>query len=159
MFPNLSYTLRMFLSTSSTLKAIPPTFYISKVKSLSRARLWDPMDSSLHQAPRSMRFSRQEYWSGLPFPSPGNLPNPGIKRGLLHCRQILYHLSHQGSPFEGRIVSISGVIQCTRLICMRTKWVVCSALSTGMWLGSNFAVPGRVVGTPTWACSLCQTLW
>ena len=31
------------------------------------------------QAPLSMRFSRQEYWSGLPFPSPGNLPNPGIE--------------------------------------------------------------------------------
>ena len=31
-----------------------------------------------HQAPPSMGFSRQEYWSGLPFPSPGNLPNPGI---------------------------------------------------------------------------------
>ena len=32
-----------------------------------------------HQAPLSMGFSRQEYWSGLPFPSPGDLPNPGIK--------------------------------------------------------------------------------
>ena len=31
------------------------------------------------QAPLSMEFSRQEYWSGLPFPSPGDLPNPGIK--------------------------------------------------------------------------------
>ena len=31
------------------------------------------------QAPLSMAFSRQEYWSGLPFPSPGDLPNPGIK--------------------------------------------------------------------------------
>ena len=41
--------------------------------------LCDPMDSSLHQAPPSMGFSRQEYWSGLPFPSPGNLPNPGIE--------------------------------------------------------------------------------
>ena len=43
-----------------------------------------------HQAPLSMEFSRQEYWSGLPFPSPGNLPNPRIKHvssgGLLHCR-------------------------------------------------------------------------
>ncbi|XP_061281207.1 centlein isoform X5 [Bos javanicus] len=37
--------------------------------------LCNPMDSSLHQAPLSMGFSRQEYWSGLPFPSPGNLPN------------------------------------------------------------------------------------
>ena len=32
-----------------------------------------------HQAPLSMEFSRQEYWSGLPFPSPGDLPNPGIE--------------------------------------------------------------------------------
>ena len=41
--------------------------------------LCDPMDSGLHQAPPSMGFSRQEYWSGLPFPSPGNLPDPGIE--------------------------------------------------------------------------------
>ena len=41
--------------------------------------LRDPMDSSLHQAPPPMGFSRQEYWSGLPFPSPGNLPDPGIE--------------------------------------------------------------------------------
>ena len=32
-----------------------------------------------HQAPLSMRFSRQEHWSGLPFPSPGDLPDPGIE--------------------------------------------------------------------------------
>ena len=32
-----------------------------------------------HQVPPSMGFSRQEYWSGLPFPSPGDLPNPGIE--------------------------------------------------------------------------------
>ena len=34
-----------------------------------------------HQAPLSMGFSRQEYWSGLPFPSSGDLPDPGIKPG------------------------------------------------------------------------------
>ena len=88
-----------------------------------------------------MEFSRPEYWSGQPFPSPGDLPNPGIElrslalqadslpaepegkpkntgvgslsllqgifptqelnRGLLHCRQILYQLSHQESPDRG----------------------------------------------------------
>ena len=48
--------------------------------------------------------SRQEYWSGLPCPPPGDLPNPGIESR--HCRQILYCLSHQASP---RIL----------------KWVVC----------------------------------
>ena len=35
---------------------------------------------------------------GLPFPPPGDLPDPGIESGLLHWRQILYCLSHQGSP-------------------------------------------------------------
>ena len=45
------------------------------------------------QAPLSMKFSRQEYWSGLPFPFPEYLP-----LDLSHCRQILYHLSRQGSP-------------------------------------------------------------
>ena len=35
--------------------------------------------TAAHQAPLSMGFSRQEYWSGLPGPSPGNLPNPGVK--------------------------------------------------------------------------------
>ena len=34
----------------------------------------------------------------MPFPSPEDLPDPGSKPGLLHCRQTLYHLSHQGSP-------------------------------------------------------------
>jgi len=50
-----------------------------------------------HQAPLSMGFSRQEYWSGLPFPSPGNFPTQGSNPGLPHCRQTLYRLSHEGS--------------------------------------------------------------
>ena len=41
---------------------------------------------------------RQEYWSGLPCPPPGDFPNPGIKPRSQHCRWILYHLSQQGSP-------------------------------------------------------------
>ena len=49
-----------------------------KVKSLSRVRLCDPWTVA-HQAPLSMGFSRQEYWSELPFPSPGDLPDPGIE--------------------------------------------------------------------------------
>ena len=43
-----------------------------------------------HQAPLSMGFSRQEYWSGLPFPSLGNIAHPGSNPGLLHCRQIFW---------------------------------------------------------------------
>ena len=40
------------------------------------------MKNKCHQAPLSMGFSRQEYWNGLPFPSPGDLPNPGIEPGF-----------------------------------------------------------------------------
>ena len=50
-----------------------------KVKSLSRVQVFATPWTVAHQAPPSMKFSRQEYWSGLPFPSPGDLPNPGIE--------------------------------------------------------------------------------
>ena len=50
-----------------------------KVKSLSRVRLFATPWTVAYQAPLSMGFSRQEYWSGLPFPSPGDLPDPGIE--------------------------------------------------------------------------------
>ena len=51
-----------------------------------------------YQVPLSMRFSRQGYWGGLPFPSPEDLPNQELNPGLLHCRWILSWLSHKGSP-------------------------------------------------------------
>ena len=47
------------------------------------------------QAPLSMGFSRQEYWSGLPFPSPGIFPTQGSNPGLPHCRQTLPFDSYQ----------------------------------------------------------------
>ena len=52
-----------------------------KVKSLSRVRLFATPWTVAYQAPLSMGFSKQQYWSGLPFPSPGDLPNPGIEPG------------------------------------------------------------------------------
>ena len=52
-----------------------------KVKSLSRVRLVTTPWTVAFQAPLSMGFSRQEYWSGLPFPLPGELPDPGIEPG------------------------------------------------------------------------------
>ena len=63
--------------------------------------LCDPIEAGSCQAPPSMEFSRQEYWSGLPFPSPGGLPDPGIETGspaMQADAQMLYDLSHQGSP-------------------------------------------------------------
>ena len=48
-------------------------------KLLSCVQLFATPWTVAHQAPLSMGFSRQEYWSGLPFPSPGDLPDPGVK--------------------------------------------------------------------------------
>ena len=50
-------------------------------KSLNRIRLFATPWTVTYEAPLSMGFSRQEYWSGLPFPSPGDLPDPGIELG------------------------------------------------------------------------------
>ena len=52
-----------------------------KVKLLSRVLLFGIPWTAAYQVPPSMGFSRQEYWSGLPFPSPGDLPDPGIEPG------------------------------------------------------------------------------
>ena len=51
----------------------------TELKSLSRVQLFATPWTVAYQAPPSMGFSRQEYWSGLPFPSPGDLPDPGIE--------------------------------------------------------------------------------
>ena len=51
----------------------------SEVKSLSRVRHFATPWTLAYQAPPSIGFSRQEYWSGLPFPTPGDHPNPGIE--------------------------------------------------------------------------------
>ena len=113
-----------------------------KVKSLSHVRPSATPWTAAFQTPPSMGFSRPEYWSGWPFPFPGDLSNPGIelrslalqvdslpaeqqgkpkntgvgslsllqgifptqelKGGLLHCRWILYQLSHKGSPNKNK---------------------------------------------------------
>ena len=96
-----------------------------------------------HQASPSMGFSRQEYWSGLPFPSPGNFPTQGSNPGLPHCRQTLYRLSHQGSQWY----FVACVLSCVRLFV--TLWTgACQApLSMGFsrqeyWSGQPFPPPG-----------------
>ena len=52
-----------------------------KVKSLSHVQLFATLWTVAYQAPLSLGFSRQEYWSGLTFSSPGDLPDPGIEPG------------------------------------------------------------------------------
>ena len=77
----------------ASIRQVPPGGLVTKLCP-TLATLW----TVACKAPQSMAFSKQEYWSGLPFPSPGDLPHPGINSGLLHCGWILFQLSYQGSP-------------------------------------------------------------
>ena len=69
-----------FFTTSTTWEAQQGAIKV-KVKLLSCVRLLVTPWTVACQAPLSMEFSRQGYWSGLPFPSPGDLPDPGIEPG------------------------------------------------------------------------------
>ena len=61
-----------------------------------------------HQAPLSMGFPRQEYWSGLSFPPPGDLSDPGIKPRSLALQADSLPLSHLGSPQRNIYVDMLG---------------------------------------------------
>ena len=69
-----------------------PEAPVVAAQSLSCVRLFATPWTVAHQAPLSMGFSRQEYWSGLPFLFPGDLPDPGIELA------DSFPLSHLGSP-------------------------------------------------------------
>ena len=65
---------------------------------LSHVRFFAILWTVAHQATLFIEFFRQEYWDGLPFPSPGNLPDPGIEPVSLTLEADSLPLSHQGNP-------------------------------------------------------------
>ena len=93
-----------------------------------------------HQAAQSMRFSRQEYWSGLPFPSPGDFLTQGSNVDLLHCRQILYcwasgeaqGLSWKIKCLAWGVVESRAIITYVYITCMCT-WIYISLICSHRW--------------------------
>ena len=85
----------------------------------SVARLFATPWIAAHQGPVSMRFSRQRYWSGLPFPSPEDLPNPGIEPGspALQADSLLIEL--QGKPLVAIILTVDEENEAHREIYLR----------------------------------------
>ena len=73
---------------------------LSEVKSLSRVRLFATPWTVAYQVPPSMGFSRQECWSGLPFPSPGDLPDPGIEPGSPALQADALPSEPPGKPYK-----------------------------------------------------------
>ena len=106
----ITYIRCVLLVTHYAILLIIGTNYISKAsqgchiiyvhaQSLqSCPTLCDPMDYIACQAPLSLGFPRQEYWSGLPCPPAGGLPNPEIEPGSLTLQADSLPLSHWGSP-------------------------------------------------------------
>ena len=68
------------------------------MKLLSHVRLFVTPWTVAYKVPPSMEFSRQEYWSGLPYPSQGIFPTQGSNLGLLHCKQVLLPSEPPGKP-------------------------------------------------------------
>ena len=94
-----------------------PIFWLTAaatVQSLSRVQLFLTPWTAAHRAPLSMGFPKQEYWSGLPFPFPGNLPNPGTELGspTWHADSLTL-----GSPDNGGFI-----------VCLRHKYQKSSRL-------------------------------
>ena len=93
------------------------------------------------QASLSMGFSRQEYWSGWPFPSLGDVADPGIKPSLLHCRQIftiwaIMEVPHQWISSVHSVVSNSFEphgLQHARLPCPSPTPGACSNSGPSSW--------------------------
>ena len=82
-------------------------FMKMKVKSLSCVQLFATPWTVAYQALPSMEFSRQEYWSGLPFPSPGDLSNPGIESGSPALQEDSLRAEPPGKPKNTGVGSLS----------------------------------------------------
>ena len=96
------------------------------------------------QAPPSMEFSRQEYWSGLPFPSPGDLPDPGIEPGSLTLEAAALTSEPPGKPLLLLLVSRFSHVRLFAI-----PWTVAHQASPSMgfsrqeyWSGLPFLSPG-----------------
>ena len=96
------------------------------MKLLSRARLFATPWTIVYQAPQSMEFSRQEYWSGLPFPSPGDLPNPGIepRSPVLQAYALLSEPPGKDrfKEIRYRLLSLRAWCECCLLPLLKSTW-------------------------------------
>ena len=78
-----------------------------------------------HQVPLSMGFPRQEYWRGLPFPSPGDLPNPGIEPEFLISLALAGGFFTTSAPGKPVIITVLGYSEFDYML----NFTVCSTLS------------------------------
>ena len=133
-----SWSLLKFLSIKSVMPSNHLILYHTVcVKLLSLIRLFATPWTVGHQTPLSMRFSRQEYWSGLPFPSPGDLPDPRIEP-----RSPALQADALPSESPGRLLTLDcAQIDCVKLLekhsnRLPTAWCIAGAeIEVCRWFG------------------------
>ena len=109
----------------------------SEVKLLSRVRLFATPWTAAYQAPPSMGFSRQECWSGLPFPSPGDLPDPGIEPGSPALQADALLSEAPGKPYLDKTVlqkDTCSPMFIEALFTTAKTWKQLECLSTDEWI-------------------------
>ena len=95
---------------------------------LSHVQFFAALWTVAHQAPLSMGLSSQEYWSGLPFPPPGDLPEPGIKpMSPALAGRVLYHCTTWESQRVGQTVVFPWISQWTQT---NWRWLCCVFISS-----------------------------
>ena len=107
-----------------------------KVKSFSRVRLFVTPWTVAYQASPSVGFSRQEYWSGLPFPSPGDLPNSGIEPGSPALGADALTSEPPGKPKRAVRALLARALQGLGLGAAgleHVKWILSHASGTRRW--------------------------
>ena len=116
---------------------------ILDVKSLSRVCLFATPWTVAHQAPSSMEFSRQECWSGLPFPSAGDLPDPEIEPGSPALQADSLPLGCQGSLYVGSHL-LSVITWSSREVTWNTRGEA-DHVTRNMTMRWSDSAPGRLV--------------
>ena len=136
------------------------------MKSLSRVRLFATLWTVAHQVPPSMGFSRQEYWSGLPCPSPGDFPNSGTepRSSTLQADSLPSELP--GKPKNTGVGSLSllqgifltqelnqGFLHCRQILYQIAKWQPTLVFLPGKYYGQ-----GNLVGCNPWVHGVAKEL-
>ena len=120
----------------------------------SRVKLFSTPCTVAHQAPPSIRFSRQEYWSGLPCPPPGDLPNPGIETESLSSPALAGRFFTTSATWEAPVMwrrhykvhlSVRHVLT-DRAALMRPspKWLIVHTQQPRLWRPPPYGSPGAI---------------
>ena len=147
-FLNLTVNIVLFSGLLSRHHFVSLACSVASVVSNSFVTLW----TVARQPPLSMGFSRHEYWSGLPCPPPGDLPNPGIEPETAALQADSLLLSHQGNLFETKHLLLVWRMDILKEVDICWTCPVCSEKAE-QWCSSDWT-PSVVPSGPPYGFSI-----